>query len=89
MKISFQEDIVPYITKLEEILGLSFKVFLITSLVVSLLGIYVANLLFGTHSLRVLQNLKSENQTIQAQITKLKTENALLHKKYLEWSDAQ
>jgi hypothetical protein len=88
MKISFQDDIVPYIKKLEEILGLSFKVFLLTSLVVSLLGIYVANLLFGTHSLQVLQNLKSENQAIEFEITELKKENALLHKKYLEWSDA-
>jgi len=89
MKISFQEDIQPYIKRLEEILGLSFKVFLLTSFVVTVMGIYVANLLFGTHSLEVLQNLKEENRVIELQISKLKEENALLHKKYLEWTDAQ
>jgi len=89
MKISFQEDIQPYIKRLEEILGLSFKVFLLTSFVVTVIGIYVANLLFGTHSLQVLQNLKEENRVIELQISKLKEENAVLHKKYLEWTDAQ
>jgi len=89
MRISFQEDIQPYIKRLEEILGLSFKVFLLTSLVVSVLGIYVANLLFGTQSLQVLQNLKEESRVIELQISELKEENALLHKKYLEWTDAQ
>jgi len=89
MKISFQEDIQPYIKRLEEILGLSFKVFLFTSFIVTALGIYVANLLFGNHSLQVLQNLKDEKVVIQTQITKLKKENAKLHKEYLEWSDAQ
>jgi len=89
MKISFQEDIQPYIKRLEEILGLSFKVFLVTSFIVTALGIYVANLLFGNHSLQVLQNLKDEKVLMQTQIDELKKENAKLHKEYLEWSDAQ
>jgi len=89
MKISFQEDIQPHIKKLEEILGLSFKVFLATSLIVMSIGIYVANLLFGNHSLQVLQNLKDEKVLMQREISQLKKENAKLHKEYLEWSDAQ
>jgi len=89
MKISFQDDIQPYIKKLEEILGLSFKVFIFTSLVVTILGIYIANLLFGNHSLQVLQNLKDEKVLMRTQINELKKENATLHKEYLEWSDAQ
>ena len=89
MKISFQEDIQPYIKRLEEILGLSFKVFLVTSFIVTALGIYVANLLFGNHSLQVLQNLKDEKVLMETQIDELKKENAKLHKEYLEWSDAQ
>ena len=89
MKISFQEEIEPLIRKLEEILGLSFKVFLSTSIVVIILGIYVANLLFGDHSLQVLQNLKKEREVLQQEIDSLKLENAKLHKKYLEWSDAK
>jgi len=89
MRISFQEDIQPYIKRLEEILGLSFKVFLVTSFIVTALGIYVANLLFGNHSLQVLQNLKDEKVLMETQIDELKKENAKLHKEYLEWSDAQ
>jgi cell division protein FtsB len=85
--ISFKKDIEPRIRKFEELLGLSFKVFLFTAFMVSILGIYVANLLFGTHSLQVLQNLKKEKQHLQVEIEVLKKENAKLHKKFLEWSD--
>jgi len=89
MAISFTEDIESHIRKLEEILGLSFKVFLVTTLIVSLLGIYIANLLFGNHSLQVLQNLRKREVVLQSQIETLKEENAQLHKKYLEWTDAK
>ena len=89
MRISFKDDIQPYIKKLEEILGLSFKVFIFTSVIVSVLGIYVANLLFGNHSLQVLEKLKNEKTIVKVQIEHLKNENAKLHKEYLEWSDAQ
>ncbi len=88
MKISFKRDIEPYIRKLEELLGLSFKVFLATTVVVALLGIYIANLLFGNHSLQVLQNLKKQEVILHSQIETLKQQNAKLHKKYLEWTDA-
>ena len=88
MRISFKNDIQPYIKKLEEILGLSFKVFIFTSIIVSLIGIYVANLLFGNHSLQVLQKLKDEKVMLHSEIEVLKNENANLHKEYLEWSDA-
>jgi cell division protein FtsB len=89
MKFSIKNDIEPMIRKFEELLGLSFKVFLITSIIVTVLGIYVANLLFGKHSLQVLQGLKNEEQTLQKEIKELKKENAQLHKQYLEWSDAK
>jgi len=85
--ISFKEDIEPHIKKFEELLGLSFKVFLVTAFMVSVLGIYVANLLFGNYSLQVLQSLKREKQHLQIEIEILKEENAKLHKKFLEWSD--
>ncbi len=89
MKISFQEDIAPIIHKLEEILGLSFKVFLSTALIVMALGIYIANLLFGNHSLQVLEQLRQERVSLSKEITVLKKQNATLHKEYLEWMDAQ
>ena len=89
MAISFTRDIEPYIRKLEEILGLSFKVFLATTIVVALLGIYIANLLFGDHSLQVLQKLQKKEVILKSQIETLKEQNAKLHKKYLEWIDAK
>jgi len=89
MKISFQEDISPFIRKLEQLLGLSFKVFLSTALIVMALGIYIANLLFGNHSLQVLENLRHEETTLTKEIEVLKNKNAKLHKEYLEWTDAQ
>ena len=88
MKISFQEDISPLIDKLENLLGLSFKVFATTALIVMLLGIYIANLLFGNNSLQVLENLKTQELIHIEEIEILKNENAKLHKNYLEWIDA-
>ena len=85
----FFNDIAPYIRKLERIIGLSFKVFILTAIVVTSLGIYVANLLFGNHSLAVLDNLKYEKKTLEVEIEILKQENSKLHKDYLEWTDAQ
>ncbi len=89
MKSSFIGNIDIYIKKLEEILGLSFKVFVATAFVVALLGIYIANLLFGNHSLQVLQKLKKQEIILKSQIETLKEQNAKLHKKYLEWTDAK
>jgi cell division protein FtsB len=89
MGFSITNDIEPMIRKFEELLGLSFKVFILTAIGVTILGIYVANLLFGNHSLRVLQNLQKEKQHLEVKIETLKKENAKLHKEYLEWMDAK
>ena len=87
--ITFKEDIEPIIRQVEEIIGLSFKVFIATAFLVTLLGIYIANLLFGNNSLQVLQNLRNEEKTLIIEIDQLKEKNAKLHKHYLEWTDAQ
>lgn len=87
--ISFQKNIASRIKKFEDLLGLSFTIFLSTATIVVILGIYVANLLFGNYSLEVLQGLKDENKNLQIEIETLKQENATLHKTYLEWSDAK
>ena len=87
--ISFVEDIEPAIKKIEELIGLSIKVFLATSVIVIFLGIYIANLIYGNNSLQVLQNLQKEKQVLKQEIENLKKENAALHKEYLEWRDAQ
>ncbi len=85
----FIKKIEPYIRELERLIGLSFKVFILTAIIVISLGIYVANLLFGNHSLSVLNELKKEKRVLEVDIEKLKQENAKLHKKYLEWLDAE
>jgi len=82
-------DIAPYIRRLEEIIGLSFKIFILTAIVVTSVGIYVANLLFGNHSLSVLNELKQKKEVLQIEIKELKDENSKLHKQYLEWRDAK
>ena len=87
--ISVTNDIEPMIKKFEALLGLSFKVFIVTSVFVSILGVYVANLLFGNYSLRVLQGLKDEKKHLEVEIEDLQKENARLHKQYLEWIDAK
>ena len=87
--ISFVKDIEPTIKKIEELIGLSIKVFLATAMIVIFLGIYIANLIYGNNSLQVLQNLQKEKQILKQEIESLKKENASLHKKYLEWRDAQ
>ena len=83
------KNIVPTIKKIEEILGLSLKIFVVTALVVIFLGTYVANLIYGDHSLHVLQHLQKEKTHLKHEISLLKEENAKLHKQYLEWTDAE
>ncbi|HHH19556.1 MAG TPA: hypothetical protein ENK86_03445 [Campylobacterales bacterium] len=87
--INFANDIQPTIHKIEELLGLSIKVFIVTAVLVIFLGVYIANLVFGNNSLQVLQNLQREKHVLQQEIDGLKKENAALHKEYLEWRDAQ
>ena len=89
MTMSFATDIQPTIRKMEELFGLSIKVFLVTAIIVIFLGVYIANLIYGNNSLQVLQNLQTERQVLQHEINTLKKENAALHKEYLEWRDAQ
>ena len=75
------------IKKIEEILGLSIKVFIVTSLVVILFGVYLANIIYGSNSLEIVKNLESEREMLKKEIQLLKQENSLLHKRYLEWED--
>lgn len=75
------------VKQIEQIVGLSIKVFVVTSLVVILFGIYVANLIYGNDSLKIVDRLESERKVLVQEISTLKQENALLHKRYLEWKD--
>ena len=87
--INFRRDIEPTIKKIEQILGLSIKVFIATAVVVVLFGVYISNLIYGNNSLRVANNLEEERIYLQKRILFLKKENAMLHKRYLEWEDVE
>ena len=70
--MTFLEDIEPSIKKLEELIGLSLKIFLTTAMVVIFMGVYIANLIYGDNSLHMLQNLQREKGMIQYEIGRLK-----------------
>jgi cell division protein FtsB len=87
--MKFAKDVTPLIGKFEEIFGLSLKIFIVTATVVVLMGVYVANLIYGNSSLQRLQYLQREKANLQYEIEALKNSNAKLHKQYLEWTDAK
>ena len=76
-----------FIKKIEQTIGLSIKVFFVTSFIVILFGIYLANLIYGNDSLKIVNRLESERLMLIEDIVILKQENAMLHKRYLEWED--
>jgi len=87
--MGFANDIEPIIIRVEEIIGLSFKIFVVTATIVVIMGIYIANLIYGNNSLHRLEYLQQEKMIIKNNIEQLKQDNAKLHKQYLEWEDAQ
>ena len=87
--MGFANDIEPIIIRVEEIIGLSFKIFVVTATIVVIMGIYIANLIYGNNSLHRLEYLQQEKMIIKNNIEQLKQDNARLHKQYLEWEDAQ
>lgn len=64
--------------------GLSLKKFLIASLIVSVMGVYMGVLLFGVNSLEVLMNINDYGNNLQAKIEILKAQNAKDQKSYFE-----
>ncbi len=78
---------IDFIKRIEKTIGLSIKVFFLTSVIVILFGIYVANLIYGDTSLKIVNRLESERLMLIDEIAILKEENAILHKRYLEWED--
>jgi|AAUQ01.1.fsa_nt_gi cell division protein FtsB len=79
----------PIDKRFQELFGLSLKIFLITAIFVIIIGIYIANLIYGDNSLHRLEYLQNEKKLLTKNIYYLKQENAKLHKQYLEWEDAQ
>jgi hypothetical protein len=68
----------------EKYFGLSVKKFLIASVIVVSVGVYLGLLLFGSDSLEVLMSVDEYDSTLQTKITQLKQENAKEQKVYFE-----
>ena len=87
--MSFVKSIASIIRRFEQIFGLSLKIFIVTATIVIMMGVYVANLIYGDNSLYRLQYLQNKRESLKDEIYSLKQENAQLHKQYLEWTDAK
>jgi hypothetical protein len=65
-------------------LGLSLKKFLLFLFLITLLGIYLGIILYGTNSVEVLFGLQEYENYLQDEVVKLKHENAELQREYFE-----
>lgn len=77
------------IRKAGDILGLSIRVIVATSIVMVFFGVYLGILIYGENSLTVLENLKREKRDLLAEARKLKSENQRLQKEYFELKQLQ
>ena len=68
----------------EEYLGLSLKKFIFLLSIVTIFGVYIGVLFYGTNSLEVLFGLQDYENFLQNEITRLKSENSSLQKEYFE-----
>ncbi len=73
----------------ERYLGLSLSKFLISFVVIVLLGLYLNVLLFGDNSLEVLLQLEEYEQYLQDEIGRYKHENSSLQKEYFELKELE
>lgn len=72
------------IKKLEYRAGISIK-YIVLSLVITLLvGIYIANIFFGTNSIYTLVELREKKYTLQKRVYQLRQSNKTLQKSYFE-----
>ena len=67
-----------------DILGLSIRVILATSIIIIFFGIYIGVLLYGENSLTVLNHLKEKKKELMTEARELKNENQRLQKEYFE-----
>lgn len=68
----------------QKYLGLSWGKIIVIALLVVVSGVYLGNLLFGTNSLSALLQLQEYEAGLKSQVTRLKSENALMQKEYFE-----
>ena len=68
----------------QKYLGLSLLKFLLLTLIVLGVGVYIGVLLYGTNSLEILLGLQDYEEYLQTEIYRLRDENAELQREYFE-----
>lgn len=68
----------------ERYFGLSTQKFLLASIIVLIVGVYMGFIFFGNNSLSVLLDLEEHQNYLVEDIERLKVENAALQKQYFE-----
>jgi len=69
---------------LQKYLGLSYAKFFFLLFIVSVIGIYLGVLFYGTNSIEILFGLEEYQDYLQTEIHQLKDENSQLQRKYFE-----
>jgi hypothetical protein len=69
---------------IQKYLGLSFGKFFFLVLLITILGIYIGELLYGTNSVEVLFGLNDYENYLQDEVVRLKKDNAELQREYFE-----
>ncbi|MEA2029289.1 MAG: hypothetical protein U9N49_09995 [Campylobacterota bacterium] len=72
------------IKRLEYRAGISIKYIIASFLVTLLVGIYIANIFFGTNSIYTLVELREKKYTLQKRVYQLRQSNKALQKSYFE-----
>jgi cell division protein FtsB len=72
------------IKRLEVKAGISIKYIISSFVIVLLLGIYIANIFFGTNSIYTLVELREKKFVLQTKVHQLKQTNKRLQKNYFE-----
>jgi len=83
-KNDLYEDIDTSQSITQKYLGLSLGKFFVLFLLITLLGIYLGIILYGTNSVEVLLGLEDYQSYLQDEIVKYKSENAELQREYFE-----
>jgi hypothetical protein len=68
----------------QDVIGVSFKTFLIRMIVVLVLGTYLSILVYGENSITVLNQLKIKKHRLLEEKSTIKIENQRLQKEYFE-----
>jgi len=72
------------IKRIEVKAGISIKYIMVSFVITLLLGVYIANIFFGTNSIYTLVELREKKRILQNRVHTLKQNNKTLQKSYFE-----